>query len=310
MKAVHDHDHDHAAGHNHGHGHGDQTTDERRIAWAFGIIFVFMFVEAAGGLIAGSLALVADAGHMLSDAAALGMSWAAIHIGSRPADTMRSYGYRRLEVLVAFVNGCMLFVIAGWIVYEAARRFTEPVPVVGGTMLVVAIVGLLANLAAFFILHGGTRDNLNMRSAWLHVLGDLLGFIGAIIAAGIILVTGWTPIDPILSIFVAVLILKSATEIVKSSAHILLEGTPPGVDTEALRSDLETSVPGIAEVHHVHVWSLTNQQVVVTLHARPTIGAPSEHLIPAINSRLKERFGVVHTTVQLDSAECADQDCC
>src|SRR5690242_11765501 len=133
MSASHDHSHaDH--GHNHGHSHGAGTTDERRLVWAFGIVFIFMFIEAIGGLISGSLALVADAGHMLSDAAALGMSWAAIHIGSRPADAMRSYGYRRLEVLIAFVNGCVLFLIAGWIVFEAANRLREPEPVLGGTM--------------------------------------------------------------------------------------------------------------------------------------------------------------------------------
>src|SRR5579883_3328214 len=225
----HEAEHEHSAGHHghgnhHGHSHGAGVTDERRIGWAFIIIFLFMFIEAAGGLIAGSLALLADAGHMVSDAAALGMSWVALRIGKRPADAVRSYGYQRIEVLVAFVNGCTLFVIAGWIVFEAVRRFTAPVPVLGGTMLAVAIAGLLANIIAFFVLNGGNRNNLNMRSAWLHVLGDLLGFIVAIIAAGIILWTGWSPIDPILSVLVALLILKSAAGIVRSSAHILLEG--------------------------------------------------------------------------------------
>jgi cobalt-zinc-cadmium efflux system protein len=164
----HDHGH-HGHGHSHDHVHG-AGTDERRIACAFVIIFGFMLVEVAGGVISGSLALLADAGHMVSDAAALGMSWAVLRLGRRPADSMRSYGYRRLEVLVAFVNGCALFLIAAWVVFEAIRRFASPAPVLGGTMLAVAMAGLLANVVAFLVLSGGNRENLNMRSAWLHVV--------------------------------------------------------------------------------------------------------------------------------------------
>ena len=290
-----------------GHSDGADVTDERRIGWAFFIIFLFIFIEAAGGLVAGSLALLADAGHMVSDAAALGMSWAALRIGKRPADAVRSYGYRRLEVLVAFVNGCTLFVIAGWIVFEAARRFAAPVPVLGGTMLAVAVAGLVANVAAFFVLNGGNRANLNMRSAWLHVFGDLLGFVVAIVAAGVILWTGWSPIDPILSIFVALLILRSAGGIVKSSAHILLEGTPPGLDLNLLRADLAAAVPAVAEVHHVHAWLLTAEEPLVTLHVRCRPDADPASIIPVINSRLKDRFGIVHSTIQIDPVDCADE---
>jgi cobalt-zinc-cadmium efflux system protein len=319
---AHDHGHDHrdgedhrSAGHDHrhyghgghhGHSHGVGSSDERVIGWAFVIIFTFTLIEAGGGLLAGSLALLADAGHMISDALALGMSWVAIRIGKRPADAARSYGYQRLEVLVAFVNGCMLFVIAGWIVLEAVRRFSAPVPVLGGTMLVVAVAGLLANIAAFLILNRGNRDNLNMRSAWLHVLGDLLGFIVAIVAAGIILWTGWSPIDPLLSVLVALLILKSAAGIVRSSAHILLEGTPPGLDLDALRADLMATLPAIAEVHHVHAWSLTSEQSLVTLHVRCAPGADAQSVIPAINRRLRDGFGIGHSTIQVDAADCGD----
>ena len=283
-------------------------TDERRIAGAFVIIFLFMFIEAAGGLLAGSLALLADAGHMVSDAVALGMSWAAIRIGRRPADSARTYGYQRLEVLVAYSNGCMLFAISAWIVYEAVRRFASPIEVLGGPMLAVAVAGLLANIAAFAILNGGDRDNLNMRSAWLHVLGDMLGFIAAIIAAGIILWTGWWPIDPILSILVAALILKSAAGIVTSSAHVLLEGTPPGLDLAALRADLIASVPAIADVHHVHAWSITAGQPMVTLHVRCRPGAEPTAVIAAVNQRLKDRFGIAHSTIQIDPGDCQDEE--
>ena len=271
------------------------------------IIVLFMIVEAAGGLIAGSLALLADAGHMVSDAAALGMSWIALRVGKRPADTVRSYGYRRIEVLVAFVNGCTLLVIAGWIVFEAVRRIAAPAPVLGGTMLAVAIAGLLANIVAFRVLNGGNRNSLNMRSAWLHVLGDLLGFVVAIIAATVILWTGWSPIDPMLSILVAALILKSAIEIVRSSAHILLEGTPPGLDLDMLRTDLAATVPTVAEVHHVHAWSLTAEQSLVTLHVRCTPDADPVSVITAVSSRLKDRFGIAHSTIQIETTECPDE---
>jgi cobalt-zinc-cadmium efflux system protein len=303
------HGHGHA-GHGHAHHHGAGaagSADEWRIGWAFVIIFVFMLVEVAGGLISGSLALLADAGHMVSDAVALAMSWAALRIGRRPADHRRSYGYRRVEVLVAFVNGCTLFVIAAWIVFEAVRRFAAPVEVLGGPMLVVAIAGLLANIVAFLILQGGDRENLNMRSAWLHVLGDLLGFVVAIVAAVVILFTGWSPIDPLLSILVAVLILKSAAEIVRSSAHILLEGTPAGFDPGEVRDDLIGAVPTVVEVHHVHAWSITQEQSLVTLHVRCEPGCDATTVVGAVNRRLKERFGIRHSTIQIDHEDCDDE---
>ena len=304
---FHDHGHDHDHSHHHGHSHGTGITDERRLGWAFFIIFGFMLIEVAGGLVSGSLALLADAGHMVSDTVALGMSWVALRIGKRPADSHRSYGYRRLEVLVAFVNGCTLFAICGWIVFEAVRRFFNPVEVLGGTMLGVAIAGFLANIVVFYVLNGGNQKNLNMRSAWLHVLGDLLGFIVAIVAALIILATRWYPIDPILSIIVAVLILKNAGGIVKSSSQILLEGTPPDFDESALKNDLLAAVPALADVHHVHAWCLTNEQILVTLHASCKTGEDPMALVPAIHHRLKDKFGIGHVTVQVDPVECPDE---
>ena len=304
--SEHRHTHD-----SHGHSHGAAgIPDERRIGFAFLLIFIFMLVEIAGGLLSGSLALLADGGHMVSDAAALGMSWIAIRVGKRPSDAARSYGYQRLEVLVAFVNGCTLFVIAGWIVFESAQRFASPVHVLGGTMLTVAVAGLVANIVAFFVLNGGNQKNLNMHSAWLHVLGDLLGFVVAIIAACVIIWTGWTPIDPLLSIFVALLILKSAYEIVKSSAHILLEGTPGGLDLDLLRADLVQAVPAVADVHHVHAWSLTSERSLVTLHVRCADGGDAASIIPAVTSRLKKKFGVAHATIQVEPAECPDEQHC
>lgn len=266
-----------------------------------------MVVEIVGGLVSGSLALLADAGHMVSDTAALGFAWTAIHFGRRPATTRLSYGYRRLEVLAAFVNGCALFAIALWILIEAIYRFAEPVPVIGTTMLAVAFAGLAANIAAFFILYGGNRDNLNMRGAWLHVMGDLLGSVAAIAAAVVILLTGWMPIDPILSIVVAVIILRSAWSIVRASAHILLEGTPAGMDLAEIKADLEQYVPEICNAHHIHVWSITGEQHMVTLHVWPAQGVPARDAVAAVQRRLATQFSIAHATIQVEEGTCLDE---
>jgi cobalt-zinc-cadmium efflux system protein len=300
----HDHSaHDHA-GHLHAHAAG---ADEARVAWAFVIITLFLALQIAGGVISGSLALLADAGHMVSDAVALAMSWAALRIGRRPADPLRSYGYRRLEVLVAFANGCALFAITAWIAFEAAWRLAAPRVVHGRPMLAVAVAGLLANAVAFLILSGGRRENLNMRSAWLHVLGDLLGFAITIIAAVIILFTGASRVDPILSLIVAALISRSALQIVRSSGHILLEGTPAGLDAALVREDLLASLPAVCDVHHVHAWSLTQEEQFITLHVRTVAGADLDTLVPAISRRLEHRFGITHSTIQVDHTECVDE---
>ncbi|PMS21712.1 cation transporter [Trinickia dabaoshanensis] len=297
-------DRDEHTGHGHDHLHG--ITDQRRIGVALLIIAVFMIVEIVGGLLSGSLALLADAGHMVSDTAALGFSWAAIRYGRRPANAQLSYGYKRLEILAAFVNGCALFVIAAAILVEAVRRFAEPVPVVGKTMLIVAFAGLAANIGAFLALHGGNRENLNVRGAWLHVLGDMLGSLAAIVAAVVILLTGWTPIDPLLSIFVAVIILKSAWGIVRASAHILLEGTPQGISLADIKADLERNVAEVRDAHHIHAWSITAERHLVTLHVHPAPGAAAHDVVAAVRRRLSLRFNVEHVTVQVEEHDCAD----
>ncbi len=299
----HAHEHGHA-GHAHSHAAG---ADEWRIACACLIVIAFLVLQVVGGVISGSLALLADAGHMVSDAVALGMSWAALRIGRRPADPLRSYGYRRLEVLVAFANGCALFVITAWIVFEAAWRLAKPHPVLGLPMLVVAAAGLLANAVAFVILSGGPRENLNLRSAWLHVLGDLLGFAITVVAAAVILATGRARVDPVLSLIVAALILRSAFQIVRAAGHILLEGTPPGFDAASVRDDLMSMLPDVCDVHHVHAWCLTQEQSFITLHVRVTPGADLDALVPAITRRLGFRFGIAHSTIQVDHAECEDE---
>lgn len=300
---MHTHSHGHGT-HDHAHGAG---ASERRIGLAALLTGLFMLAEVAGGTISGSLALIADAGHMLTDFAGLMLAWLGFRIARRPADRKRSYGYDRFGVLVAFANGLALFAIAGWIVVEAVHRINAPAPVLGGVMFWVALAGLGVNVLAFWLLQGGDHGNLNVRAAALHVIGDLLGSVAALGAAVVILTTGWTPIDPILSVVVAVLILGSAARIVRDAGHILLEGTPVGLDPREIEADLEASVPGVLDVHHVHAWSLSQDRPIVTLHARIATGdrAP-EAITSAIKARLKATYGVDHTTVELEFDRCAD----
>lgn len=266
----------------------------------------FMAVEVAGGLLAGSLALLADAGHMLTDTAALGFAWLAFRLARRPPDAHRSYGYHRLQILAAFLNGIVLIAVVVWIVFEAVQRLNEPVEILGGLMLVVAVVGLLVNLIAFAILHAGNRDNLNVRGALTHVLGDLLGSLAAIVAAVVILATGWMPIDPLLSILVALLILRSAWALVRQSTHVLLEGTPAEIDVPRLKAELVESIADVDDVHHVHVWTLTSGKPVMTLHAHIREDADGQAALRAIHAICRERFGVSHVTVQIERGHCAD----
>ena len=266
----------------------------------------FMAVEVAGGLASGSLALLADAGHMLTDAVALSFAWIAFRLARRPADARRSYGYHRFQILAAFVNGVVLMAIVAWIAFEALQRLREPVEVLGGLMLAVAGVGLAVNLLSFAILHGGNRENLNVRGALLHVASDLLGSLAAIIAAVVIIVTGWTPIDPLLSVLVALLILRSAWRLVRQSTHVLLEGTPAEIDVSRLKSELVAAVPEVDDVHHVHVWTLASGKLVMTLHAHVRDDANAEQVLRTILAISRERFGVSHVTVQIEHGRCVD----
>jgi len=291
-------------GPSHGHGSG---ANETRVGIAALLTGIFMLAEVAGGLISGSLALLADAGHMLADFAALGLAWLGFRLARRPADWQRTYGFDRFSVLVAFGNGLAMFVIAGWIIIEAARRLQEPVEVLGGVMLVIAVAGLAVNLIAFLILRSGDRANLNVRAAALHVAGDLLGSVAALAAAAIIMLTGWLPIDPILSVLVALIILRSAWAVVGDAGHILLEGAPATLDTRAIREDLREAVSGVIEVHHVHVWSITQERPMITLHARLHPAARPELVTSQIKARLRDQFHVFHATVEVEFDQCADQ---
>jgi cobalt-zinc-cadmium efflux system protein len=290
----------------HDHDHGTANLNERRLFWAGLLTVVTMLAEAVGGIVSGSLALLADAGHMLTDSAALALAWLAVRVATRPADWKRTYGFDRFEVLAAFTNGLALFFIAIAISYEAIVRLFEPVKVMGGTMLIVATAGLLVNIATLLILRQGGRGNVNVRAALLHVMSDLLGSVAAIVAAVVILWTGWTPIDPLLSMFITLIILRSAWLITKDAGHILLEAAPSGLDVRDVQKDLETAIPEVLSVHHVHAWSLTEDRCLMTLHARVSQAAPPEQVAAAIKARLKTCYGVLHATVEIEHRDCAD----
>ena len=290
------------------HAHADvgQGSNTRRIFWAMLLIGGFMIAEVIGGAISGSLALLADASHMLIDAVALLLAWIAFRLSRRPADSARTFGYHRFPVLAAFANGIGLFFIVAWIFAEAADRLAAPTEVLAVPMLVVAVTGLAVNVGAFAVLHGADRKNLNVRGALVHVISDLLGSAAAVGAAVVIMTTGWTPIDPLLSIVVGLLVLRSAWFLVRDSAHVLLEGTPERLDIREIGRDLVSNLAVVEDVHHVHAWSLSQERSLLTLHARIADGASPDTAVAAIQNRLTERFDVGHVTVQIELEGCVD----
>ena len=298
-------------GHGHGHHHDHRGSSEGKLRIALGITAVFTLVELIGGFIAGSLALVADSVHMLTDAASLLLALLALQVARRPADARFSYGRGRYEVLAAFVNGLALLVLSGWIIVEAVQRLIHPETVHAQTMLVVAGLGFVANLVTFLVLR--ERDdhahNLNMRGAVLHVLSDLLGSAAAMVAAVLIMVSGVQALDPALSAVVAALILKGGWRVTRESAHILLEGTPQDVDAADLATDLTASIDGVTGIHHLHAWSLTDRRPAMTMHAVLAAGTDRDQALAAIQARLRQRFGEVHATVQIEQAACASDGC-
>lgn len=279
----------------------------RRVIIALVLTGSFMLVEVVGGILSGSLALLADAGHMLTDTMALALAAVAFHVSKRPADGKLTYGYQRFQILAAFVNGLSLLAIVGWILYEAVSRFITPRDVLGETMLVVAAAGFVVNIISFIVLHGGDQENLNIRGAALHVAGDLLGSVAAIVAAIVIIYTGWMLIDPLLSLAVAALILRSAWTLVKRSAHVLLEGAPEWLDVDDMQARIVDRIAGVQGIHHVHVWGLTPQQLMLTMHVELTASAPSQSdVVRNVKQYLREEYGIGHSTIEIDFDGCAD----
>lgn len=301
MTHAHEHSshHDHS-GHDHSHTPAVTTENERKVLVSFLIIFGFMIVEVIGGLWSGSLALLADAGHMLTDAVALGLAYAAFRFGRRAADGRRTFGYLRLEVIAGLVNALTLFGIALWILYEAIQRLREPHEVLTGPMLGIAVVGLLVNLFVLWYLTRGDSEHVNIKGAVLHVLGDLLGSVGAIAAAVLIWWSGWTPIDPILSVLVSLLILRSAWGLLRRTLHILLEGAPDNTDADEIARYLTGHVEGVAAVSHVHVWLITSGRALATLRVTPKESADIPATVRAVEDVLQTRFNIEHPTVAVD----------
>ncbi len=293
------------------HSHSPASGDDnaKRLMLAFGVTALFMVIEVIGGLVSGSLALLADAGHMLTDAAALLFALMAVHFARRPPNTRHTFGWLRLTTLAAFVNAIALVVITILIVWEAFQRFSHPQPVAGATMMAIAVAGLVANILSFWILHRGSAEqNLNVRAAALHVLGDLLGSVGAIVAALVILYTGWTPVDPILSVLVSCLVLRSAWRLLKESVNELLEGAPVSLNIPQLKRDLCRSVPEVRNVHHVHVWQV-GEKPVMTLHVQ--VVPPHDHdaLLGRIQHFLAHHYEIGHATIQMEYQPCNGPDC-
>lgn len=294
--------HSHGDGQGHGPSHAPQVSqgNERKILIAFLVIFSFMIVEAVGGVLSGSLALLADAGHMLTDAVALALAYCAFRLGRRAADSRRTFGYARFEVIAGLVNALTLFGIVGWIVFESIDRFRQPQPVLAGSMFIVALVGLIVNILVLWYLTRGDSEHVNVKGAVLHVMGDLLGSVGAIVAAIVIWSTGWTPIDPILSVLVSLLILRSAWGLLKNTLHILLEGAPYDADARQIAEHLRTTVAGVHSVGHVHVWSLTSGRVLATLELQPVDGADVRSIVRQAEDALRTQFGIEHPTIGID----------
>ncbi|MCB1568372.1 MAG: cation diffusion facilitator family transporter [Xanthomonadales bacterium] len=292
--------HDHSK-HDHAHDHAPTVAvdNQSRVLWALGLTAAFMLVEVVGGWLSGSLALLADAGHMLTDVAALALAWAAFHFGRRAASTRRTFGYLRLEVLAGFVNALMLLALVIWIAYEAVMRLRAPSTILAGPMFAVALAGLVINLIVFRILHRADTEHVNIQGALIHVLGDLLGSAAAVIAAAVIHFTGWTAIDPILSVLILVLVLRSAMRLLRNSIHILLEGAPADVDIAAMGAHLVASIDGLHCVEHVHVWSITSGKPAATLEAHIKAEADPRAVTRAIKRGLSETFGIAHSTVEI-----------
>ena len=272
---------------------------QRRLALILSLSLIFMVVEAAGGVLSGSLALLADAGHMLSDSAAMLFSLLAMILARRETTGRRTYGFRRAELLAAFVNSLMLVGLAVWIVTEAVERIGSPQPVLSGMMLAVALAGLAVNLLAMRLLHRHAASNLNLRSALWHITGDLLGSLGAVAAAVIIGFTGWTLVDPILSIAIAVLIGAAGARILYDSANLLLDRAPKEVDTAKVR-DYLAQRPGVLQICDLHIWGISSQETMLTAHLVVEARADRDGMLGELLGELKSRFGLAHLTVQLE----------
>ena len=292
--------------HDHTHAHSQHSNNQKVLLWSFLIITAYMFIEAFGGWITNSLALLSDAGHMLSDALSLGIALLAFRYGVKAASRDKSFGYRRFEILAATLNGLTLMLVAAWIVFEAVARFVTPLPIQSTGMLVIAVIGLIVNIvvAVMMFKGGDTHDNLNMRGAFLHVISDLLGSVAAILAALAVKWYGWTWADPLISVLVALLVLRSGYFVLRDALHILMEGTPRQIDTARIRA-LLLEQPEVADIHDLHVWSITSGEHALASHVvlkQDQRLSEVQQLLHRLEDLLHAQ-GIGHVTLQVESQD-------
>jgi len=280
----------------HHHHHHHAPSDRRSLTWSFALTAGFALVEGVGGWLAGSLALFGDAGHMISDATALGFAALAAWIAKQPPSTRHSYGLGRAEVVAAIVNSLLMVAVVVAIGIAAVLRLRDPAPVAGETVMVVALIGLVVNIGVAWILSRGERS-LNTRAALMHVMGDLLGSLAALTAGTVIYFTGWTPIDPILSLFICALILYSALRLLREALHVIMEGVPLNLDLREVGQAMAT-VPGVTSIHDLHIWTLSSGKVMLSAHVIITDLTLWEDTLSALRTLIHERFDIDHVTLQ------------
>jgi cobalt-zinc-cadmium efflux system protein len=292
-----------STGHGHSHSHGRRSASSlRNLKIALGLTFVFMIAEAAGGFFANSLALVADAGHMLTDVAALTLTLTAIWFAARPATSKKTFGYYRLEILAAFVNGIALVLLSIWIIYEGVTRFQNPPEIRGTAMTLIAVGGLIVNLIAAYLLHSDHKHDLNIRGAYLHVMGDLLGSVAAITAGLLILGFGWLWADAAASILISVIIIAGSWRLILDSVNVLLEGTPAHIHLSAVESAI-VETEGVDGVHDLHVWTISSGMDALSAHITHSQAVQHGELLAAVREKLHDRFGIDHLTIQMETPD-------
>lgn len=301
---IHTHGHDHS--HGHAHSHVNLRSGERhkgRLWASFAVLFVFMVVELVAGIVTGSLALLSDAGHMVTDVVGIGMALAAIQLASRPQQQAHhTYGVVRLEILAALANAVMLIGISGYVLYEAIHRINEPAEVMTNTVLVVAILGLVANIIAFMLLREGSKESLNVEGAYLEVLADTIGSVGVIIGAVVMLLTGWGWVDALVGLAISVWILPRALRLAREAIRILLESAPRGLNVDELSAAL-LATPGVVDLHDLHVWTLTSGMEAATVHLEITEDSDSQTVLSEAQEVFRGTYGIHHATIQIERSE-------
>jgi cobalt-zinc-cadmium efflux system protein len=300
----HQHGHDHGGAHTHAHGH-HASGSRRRLRVVLVLTAFYMLAEALGGWWTGSLALLADAGHMLTDVAALALALVAMWFSARPATSSKTFGYYRLEILAALVNGVALVLISLLIFYEAYGRLAAPPVVKSATMTLVAAGGLVVNLLCAWLLHGDHKTDLNVRGAWLHIIGDALGSVGAIAAGIVMSLYGWYAADPFFSFLIGLLIVWSSWHLIRESTNVLLEGTPSHINVAAVEETI-LQTEGVQDVHDLHIWTITSGREALSAHVIYVETISQAALLKQLRSKLHDRFGVDHLTIQMETSDFED----